>query len=96
MRFTGRGPVFLHRYILTPIIARTAVRFPPAYTLALQALFGSLFGILGLTFATPTGIVAVTIIELLYVRDVLGDRALPPFPTPRPAAPKASSVRTSP
>lgn len=64
-------------YVLTPFIARTAVHFPPAYTLALQALFGALFGVLGLTFATPTGIVAVTVIELLYVRDVLGERKLP-------------------
>ena len=64
-------------YILTPFIARRAVHFPPACTLSLQALFGALFGVLGLTFATPTGIVLVTIVELLWVRDVLGEAGLP-------------------
>lgn len=59
-------------YVLTPFIARRAVNFPPAYTLSLQALFGALFGVVGLSFATPTGIVAVTLVELLWVRDVLG------------------------
>ena len=78
------GVHLVEGYLLTPFIARTAVHFPPGYTLALQALFGALFGILGLTFATPTGIVLVTIVELLYVRDVLGERTLPPLPKPKP------------
>jgi predicted PurR-regulated permease PerM len=56
---------------LTPLLARRAVHFPPAYTLAAQTLFGALFGALGLTFATPTCIVAATVVEMLYVRDVL-------------------------
>jgi predicted PurR-regulated permease PerM len=78
------GVHLVEGYLLTPFIARTAVHFPPGYTLALQALFGALFGILGLTFATPTGIVAVTIIEILYVRDVLGERTLPSLPKAKP------------
>ncbi len=77
------GVHIVEGYLLTPFIARTAVHFPPGYTLALQALFGALFGVVGLTFATPTGIVGVTIVELLYVRDVLGERTLPPLNKPR-------------
>ncbi|MEO8903017.1 MAG: AI-2E family transporter [Polyangiaceae bacterium] len=47
-------------YILTPLLAKTAVRFPPATTLASQAVLSALLGPLGLTFATPLLVVAVT------------------------------------
>lgn len=47
-------------YVLTPLLAKTAVRFPPATTLASQALLSALLGALGLTFATPLLVVAVT------------------------------------
>jgi predicted PurR-regulated permease PerM len=40
-------------YLLTPLITRQSVRFPPAYTLSAQIALGGLFGVLGLTFATP-------------------------------------------
>ncbi len=40
-------------YVLTPLLAKTAVRFPPATTLASQAILSALLGPLGLTFATP-------------------------------------------
>lgn len=68
--FTGVHVV--EGYVLTPLLARRAAHFPPAYTLAAQALFGALFGPLGLTFATPTCIALATAVELLYVQDVLG------------------------
>jgi predicted PurR-regulated permease PerM len=70
------GVHLVEGYILTPLLARRAVHFPPAYTLASQTLFGALFGPLGLTFATPTCIVAATLVELLYVQDVLGKRTV--------------------
>jgi predicted PurR-regulated permease PerM len=50
-------------YILTPLLARTAVRFPPASTLASQALFSALLGPMGLTFATPLLIVGVAALQ---------------------------------
>jgi predicted PurR-regulated permease PerM len=40
-------------YVLTPLLARIAVRFPPAITLAGQILMATLVGPLGLTFSTP-------------------------------------------
>jgi len=61
-------------YLLTPVIARGTVRFPPAFTLAAQALMGSLFGVLGLTFATPIAVILVVFVQKFYVEDVLGDR----------------------
>lgn len=61
-------------YLLTPFIVRTAVRFSPAFTISAQALFGALFGVIGLTFASPFVIVCATIIEMLYVEDTIGQR----------------------
>lgn len=61
-------------YVLTPFIVRTAVRFSPAFTISAQALFGALFGVIGLTFASPFVIVCATIIEMLYVEDSIGER----------------------
>ncbi len=50
-------------YVLTPLLAKRAVDFPPATTLASQALLGTLLGPLGLTFATPLMVVAVTAVQ---------------------------------
>ena len=40
--------------------------------------FGALFGILGVIFATPLMVAVLVLINLLYVRDVLGEQ--PQFP----------------
>jgi predicted PurR-regulated permease PerM len=50
-------------YVLTPLLARAAVRFPPALTLAGQILLASLVGPLGLTFSTPIFVVAVAVVR---------------------------------
>jgi predicted PurR-regulated permease PerM len=50
----------LEGYVLTPLLARTTVHLPPAGTLATQVLLAALLGPLGLTFATPLLVVAVT------------------------------------
>lgn len=58
--FTGLHVV--EGYVLTPLLARASVRFPPALTLAGQVVLGALVGPLGLTFSTPLlvlGVVAV-------------------------------------
>jgi predicted PurR-regulated permease PerM len=46
-------------YVLTPLLARAAVRLPPALTLAAQVLCGMLIGPLGLTFSTPLLVLGV-------------------------------------
>lgn len=52
-------------YVLTPLLARASVRFPPALTLAGQATLGVLCGPLGLTFSTPLWIVVVSVTTTL-------------------------------
>lgn len=46
-------------YVLTPLLVRASVRFPPALTLAGQVVFAALVGPLGLTFSTPLLVVGV-------------------------------------
>jgi len=50
-------------YVLTPLLARAAVHFPPAITLASQVLMAALVGPLGLTFSTPLLVVVVTAVR---------------------------------
>lgn len=46
-------------YLLSPLITRVAVHFPPGFTIAGQVIFATLIGFLGLTFSTPLLVVAV-------------------------------------
>lgn len=50
-------------YVLTPLLARAAVRLPPAFTLAGQLVLASLVGPLGLTFSTPLLVVVVAAVR---------------------------------
>lgn len=50
-------------YVLTPLLARASVHFPPALTLAGQVVFATLLGPLGLTFSTPILVVGVVAVK---------------------------------
>jgi predicted PurR-regulated permease PerM len=60
----------LEGYVLTPLLSRAMARLPPAYTLAAQVVLGSVFGVIGLTMATPVTIVLSVLVRDLYVKDV--------------------------
>lgn len=55
-------------YLLSPIIARVAVHFPPGFTIAGQVVLSALVGVLGLTFSTPLLVVAVVSVKTWYAR----------------------------
>lgn len=58
-------------YVLQPLVQQRAVSLPPAVNLLAQVLIGILFGWLGVILATPLTVVAITLIEMLYVEDAL-------------------------
>jgi predicted PurR-regulated permease PerM len=75
----SRGPAFvlgvgilftvahvLEGYIVSPLISRATVQIPPAFTLSSQIVMGSVFGVIGLTFATPVLIVATVLVRGLH------------------------------
>ncbi|HEX4024907.1 MAG TPA: AI-2E family transporter [Steroidobacteraceae bacterium] len=60
--------------LLVPMIQRWAVALPPALTIIAVVVFGWLFGVLGIVFATPMAVAAVALIDALYVRAALRSR----------------------
>jgi predicted PurR-regulated permease PerM len=52
-------------YVLTPVLARATVRFPPALMLAGQLVLAALLGPLGLMFSTPLWILVVSMVSML-------------------------------
>ena len=67
------GLQILEGYIVLPLIERRTVSLPPALTISMQVLLGSLFGLSGIALATPLAAVAAVLVSMLYVQDVLGD-----------------------
>ena len=59
--------------IITPLVARRAVKLPPAVGLFAVVAIGILFGPLGLLLGYPLAIVADVAVRRLYVRETLGE-----------------------
>jgi predicted PurR-regulated permease PerM len=60
-------------YVLTPVVQKRTVDLPPALTIGMLVILGSLFGIWGLALGTPL-LVAIRVAVLrLWVEDALGD-----------------------
>lgn len=60
-------------YLLTPMIQRHEVTLPPILTVSAQLLMGVMFGLIGIMLAAPLLVVALVLIQMLYIRDTLGD-----------------------
>ncbi|HEY1769638.1 MAG TPA: AI-2E family transporter [Chthoniobacterales bacterium] len=61
-------------YCITPFVQRRAVALPPALLLSVQLLSASLFGLAGVVFSTPLVVVAIVLVQMLYVQGVLGEK----------------------
>lgn len=57
--------------LLTPLIQRWAVELPPVIALFSILIGGTLFGVLGIVFATPLAVVVMVLVQNLYVEDTL-------------------------
>ena len=66
------GVQFLEGNFITPIIQKRAVSLPPAVLITSQLLFGVLFGFLGVLLATPITVVIIVLVQMLYIREILG------------------------
>lgn len=69
------GVQIIESNVVTPLIERETVELPPALTVIFQLGLGALVGGLGLVLATPLLAMIVVIVQLVYVQDILGDRA---------------------
>lgn len=61
-------------YLITPFVQRRAVELPPGLLISVQVISASLFGLAGVIFATPLTVVAIVLVEMLYVEDVIGEK----------------------
>lgn len=65
----------IESYIITPMIQQKQSSLPPALLLAVQAVMGVLFGILGAAVASPALAAAKVAVEEIYIKDVLESSA---------------------
>lgn len=63
---------------LMPIVQQHTVDLPPAVALLSILVFGALFGILGVIFATPLAVLTSELVEKLWVREALGVETIIP------------------
>jgi predicted PurR-regulated permease PerM len=68
------GVQLVEGYVLQPLIESRAVDLPPALTIVMQLIFGTLFGFAGVALATPLAAALKVLVQMLYVEDVLGDK----------------------
>jgi predicted PurR-regulated permease PerM len=61
--------------IVTPLIERETIELPPALTIMFQLALAILVGGLGLVLATPLLAVVMVLVQMVYINDVLGDKA---------------------
>jgi predicted PurR-regulated permease PerM len=63
--------------VVIPLVQRWAVHLPPVLSLLAVVVFGSLFGVTGVVLGTPLMVVAMVLVNKLYVEGVLerGQRA---------------------
>lgn len=64
---------FLEGNFITPIVQQRAVSLPPVVLVVAQLAGGVLFGLLGILLATPLAVVAIVLVQMLYVQGVLGE-----------------------
>jgi predicted PurR-regulated permease PerM len=73
---------FMENHLLIPLLMKGGVDVPPALTILSQALMALLFGFLGLMVAVPLLAATLVAVKMLYVENVVGERALGPDENP--------------
>jgi predicted PurR-regulated permease PerM len=64
----------LESNLITPLIEQRAVSVAPALLIVGQLLFGTLFGLWGVVWATPLLVVLIVMVRKLYLEDVLHEK----------------------
>ncbi len=74
---------FMENHLLIPLLMKGGVDVPPALTILSQALMALMFGFLGLMVAVPLLAATLVAVKMLYVENVVGERALGPDEDPK-------------
>jgi predicted PurR-regulated permease PerM len=79
--------------LFSPLMLRQMAHLPMALSLFAVLTFGVLLGPLGVVFATPLAVVIFVLVRMLYIEDLLGDRAeAPAVFQPRRLRPSSKAV----
>lgn len=78
------GVQLVEGLVLDPLIDRMTVYLPPALTVTMQLVLGTLAGLAGVALAAPLTAVAMVLVSALWVEDALGKRGLPQRHRPSP------------
>jgi predicted PurR-regulated permease PerM len=62
---------WVQNHVTNPLLQQRTLDLPPALSLALVALLGTLFGFGGLFLSGPLSVVVLVLVQMLYVEDVL-------------------------
>ncbi len=69
------GVSFLQSQVVSPVLASERMNMPAILILLGQIIFGFFFGFLGLMLAVPLSACVAVLVDEVYIKDILGDRA---------------------
>lgn len=64
---------FLEGNLITPLVQKRAVSLPPAALLSSQFALAYFYGLFGVLLATPLAVVAIVLVQTIYIQDTLDD-----------------------
>lgn len=71
------GVSFVQTQIFTPIIVAGSIKLPPVLVLLGQIIAGAFLGFLGIMLAVPITAILMVLVQEVYIKDMLGDKAVP-------------------
>jgi predicted PurR-regulated permease PerM len=94
------GVQWVQNHVTNPLLQQRTLSLPPALTLSLVAVLGTLFGFGGLLLSGPLSVVVIVLVRMLYIEDVLEQRRRPRHRRekswPHPNKPSAAPVHPTP
>jgi predicted PurR-regulated permease PerM len=79
------GVQLLESNLITPLFELKAVSLPPALTVSVQLLLGTLTAVLGIILASPLCASAMVLVRAFYIEDTLGEALEDGTDIPAPA-----------
>lgn len=70
------GVSFVQSQILSPLLVSESINLPPVMVLLGQIVAGIFFGFMGIMLAVPITAIAMILVQEVYIKDFLGDRAV--------------------
>ena len=63
------GVQFIEGNVVMPLVQKWAVQLPPVLALLSIVAFGLVFGVMGVLFAVPLTVVAVVLVQRLWIQN---------------------------